>query len=194
MTLYIFIVTTSDKVSQIYRKISRVTGLRYNIAYIETYQLINRIERINPDIVHLHCLNCAYINPFILLKYLGKKGYPVLVTHHADVTITANCDYALDCNRWKTGCGKCKTTSGKIFTLRLLGTERESFMKVLFAAGGTGGHINPALAAAGMVRERHPEAQILFVGTAEKMEARLVPAAGYDLKRRYQRLSAEADA
>ena len=41
-------------------------------------------------------------------------------------------------------------------------------MKVLFAAGGTGGHINPALAAAGMVRERHPEAQILFVGTAEK--------------------------
>ena len=35
-------------------------------------------------------------------------------------------------------------------------------MKVLFAAGGTGGHINPALAAAGMVRERHPEAQILF--------------------------------
>jgi len=52
-------------------------------------------------------------------------------------------------------------------------------MKVLFAAGGTGGHINPALAAAGMVRERHPEAQILFVGTAEKMEARLVPPAGY---------------
>ena len=55
-------------------------------------------------------------------------------------------------------------------------------MKVLFAAGGTGGHINPALAAAGMVRERHPDAQILFVGTAEKMEARLVPAAGYDFK------------
>ena len=55
-------------------------------------------------------------------------------------------------------------------------------MKVLFAAGGTGGHINPALAAAGMVRERHPEAQILFVGTAEKMEARLVPAAGYDFR------------
>ena len=32
------------------------------------------------------------------------------------------------------------------------------------------------------MRERHPEAQILFVGTAEKMEARLVPAAGYDFK------------
>lgn len=55
-------------------------------------------------------------------------------------------------------------------------------MKVLFAAGGTGGHINPALAAAGMVRQRHPDAKILFIGTAEKMEARLVPAAGYDFQ------------
>lgn len=55
-------------------------------------------------------------------------------------------------------------------------------MKILFAAGGTGGHINPALAVAGTVREHHPDAQILFVGTAEKMEARLVPAAGYDFR------------
>lgn len=101
--------TTSDKISQIYRKISRVTGLRYNTACIETYRLINYIEKINPDIVHLHCLNCAYINPFILLKYLGKKNYPVLVTHHADVTITANCDHAFECDRWKIGCGKCRT-------------------------------------------------------------------------------------
>ena len=55
-------------------------------------------------------------------------------------------------------------------------------MKILFATGGTAGHINPALAAAGYIREHHPEAEILFVGTAEKMEARLVPAAGFDFK------------
>ena len=53
-------------------------------------------------------------------------------------------------------------------------------MKVLFAAGGTGGHINPALAAAGDIRERFPDAEILFVGTKDKMEAKLVPAAGFD--------------
>ena len=53
-------------------------------------------------------------------------------------------------------------------------------MKILFAAGGTGGHINPALAAAGDIRERYPDAEILFVGTKNKMEARLVPAAGFD--------------
>lgn len=50
---------------------------------------------------------------------------------------------------------------------------------IVFAAGGTGGHINPALAVAGEVRKQYPESNILFIGTAEKMEARLVPAAGY---------------
>ena len=54
--------------------------------------------------------------------------------------------------------------------------------RILFATGGTGGHINPALAVAGHIRKTTPDAQILFVGTAEKMEAKLVPAAGFDFK------------
>lgn len=54
--------------------------------------------------------------------------------------------------------------------------------KILIATGGTGGHINPALAVAGYIRDNYPEAKILFVGTAVKMEAQLVPAAGYDFK------------
>lgn len=53
-------------------------------------------------------------------------------------------------------------------------------MKIVFAAGGTGGHINPALAVAGELRRRDPETKILFVGTREKMESKLVPAAGFD--------------
>ena len=53
-------------------------------------------------------------------------------------------------------------------------------MRILFAAGGTGGHINPALSAAQELRSRYPDAAILFVGTKEKMEARLVPKAGFD--------------
>ena len=53
-------------------------------------------------------------------------------------------------------------------------------MKILFAAGGTGGHINPALSVAQEIRERYPEAEILFVGTKEKLEASLVPKAGFD--------------
>ncbi|MBQ4604197.1 MAG: undecaprenyldiphospho-muramoylpentapeptide beta-N-acetylglucosaminyltransferase [Clostridia bacterium] len=54
--------------------------------------------------------------------------------------------------------------------------------KILIATGGTGGHINPALGTAGYIKEKHPSAEIVFVGTADKMEARLVPEAGYELR------------
>ena len=53
-------------------------------------------------------------------------------------------------------------------------------MKIVFAGGGTAGHINPALAVADYVKERHPDAQILYIGTAKKLEAKLVPEKGYE--------------
>ncbi len=53
-------------------------------------------------------------------------------------------------------------------------------MRILFAAGGTGGHINPALAIAGTVKARHSDAEILFAGTPWGMEARFVPEAGFN--------------
>lgn len=55
-------------------------------------------------------------------------------------------------------------------------------MKLLFATGGTAGHINPALAVASYLRDKYPQAEFLFVGTADHMESRLVPAAGFDFK------------
>ncbi|MDR0530628.1 MAG: undecaprenyldiphospho-muramoylpentapeptide beta-N-acetylglucosaminyltransferase [Oscillospiraceae bacterium] len=54
--------------------------------------------------------------------------------------------------------------------------------RILFAAGGTAGHINPALSVAGLLRYLHPEIKILFVGTADRMEAKLVPQAGFALR------------
>ena len=53
-------------------------------------------------------------------------------------------------------------------------------MKILFAGGGTAGHINPALAVADYIKSRHPDAEISYIGTAEKLEATLVPRKGYD--------------
>ena len=55
-------------------------------------------------------------------------------------------------------------------------------MKFIFATGGTAGHINPALAVASYIREEYPESEILFIGTADHMEARLVPNAGFAFK------------
>ena len=55
-------------------------------------------------------------------------------------------------------------------------------MRVIFTCGGTGGHINPALAVAKLLRDRKPDAQILFVGAVDGMEADLVPREGFRLE------------
>ena len=55
-------------------------------------------------------------------------------------------------------------------------------IKVLFTGGGTAGHINPALAAAGYLKQRAPDAQILYVGNKGGMEERLVANAGYEIR------------
>lgn len=52
----------------------------------------------------------------------------------------------------------------------------------MFACGGTAGHINPAIAVAGRLRELMPDCEILFVGCVRQIETKLVPKSGYDIK------------
>lgn len=55
-------------------------------------------------------------------------------------------------------------------------------MRVLLSGGGTGGHIYPALALADELKRRHSECEILYVGTAQGLEQKIVPQRGYELK------------
>ncbi len=54
--------------------------------------------------------------------------------------------------------------------------------RVIISGGGTGGHIYPAVAIADKIKEKQPEAEILFIGSKHGMENRLVPEAGYEIK------------
>ena len=53
--------------------------------------------------------------------------------------------------------------------------------KILFAGGGTAGHVEPALAVANWLRNEKPNWKYVFVGTKKGLENQLVPAAGFDL-------------
>lgn len=55
-------------------------------------------------------------------------------------------------------------------------------MNLIFTCGGTAGHINPAIAVANLMKERHPDVNILFIGAEGHMEEKLVPQAGYELR------------
>ena len=54
--------------------------------------------------------------------------------------------------------------------------------RVIISGGGTGGHIFPAVSIANAIREKRPDATILFVGAEGRMEMQRVPAAGYPIK------------
>lgn len=76
---------------------------------IATKKFINEIERINPDVIHLHTIHCYYLNLKILFKYLSDKGIPVVWTLHDCWAFTGHCAYfdAIGCDKWKTFCFSC---------------------------------------------------------------------------------------
>ena len=53
-------------------------------------------------------------------------------------------------------------------------------MHILFAGGGTAGHVNPALSVADYIKKNYNDVKISYIGTAKGIESRLVPAAGFD--------------
>ena len=55
-------------------------------------------------------------------------------------------------------------------------------MRVIIAAAGTGGHINPGIAIANKIKEEEKDSEIIFVGTNRGLEKDLIPRAGYELK------------
>lgn len=86
---------------------SRFSGNFYGGAFYSTFNLKKKIKKISPDIVHVHLLNGNFVNNFCLLNFLAENNYKTIITLHAEVMYTGLCEHALDCEKWKSGCGKC---------------------------------------------------------------------------------------
>lgn len=74
-----------------------------------TKKLIYQIERLKPDIIHLHNIHGYYLNYPILFDYLSKASIPVVWTLHDCWPITGHCAHFsyVKCERWKVQCKQC---------------------------------------------------------------------------------------
>jgi putative colanic acid biosynthesis glycosyltransferase len=93
--------------SKIYTYISAFTGKQYTYSYYETFKLIRYIKKIKPDIVNIHVININTVNKYKVLEFLKSKNIKTVITFHSEIFYTGGCSHALECNKWKYGCGNC---------------------------------------------------------------------------------------
>jgi len=74
------------------------------------------------------------------------------------------------------------TEQKTVLNKKVKNSSKEYSMKVIIAAAGTAGHINPGLAIANKIKEEEKNSEIVFIGTNRGLENDLVPRAGYELK------------
>jgi len=85
-------------------------GIDSILNYFGTKKFLKTIDKINPDLIHLHNLPGGYINIELLFNYIKKKKVPVVWTLHDCWAFTGHCPYFdySECNNWVSGCGNCK--------------------------------------------------------------------------------------
>lgn len=104
--------------------LSRVRGTMYGGCYLSTCYLTRLIRREKPDVVHLQCINGNFVNIYKLVSWLKERGIKTVLTLHAEFMYTANCGHALECEKWKTGCGSCPRMRTELHSWFWDGTAR----------------------------------------------------------------------
>lgn len=98
--------------SKIHNVLSRLTDSQGLHSTIKTRKFIKWLEKVNPDIVHLHNLHGNYLNYKLLFLYLQNSKCKVVWTLHDCWPFTGHCAYfdMVGCDRWKTECYHCPQT------------------------------------------------------------------------------------
>ncbi|MDR4925437.1 glycosyltransferase [Peribacillus simplex] len=99
--------TSSEFSAKLQALNARISGIQYGSSFFSTNKLINLIKEEKPNIVHLQCINGYFVNIYRLLNFLKKQNVQTVLTLHAEFMYTGGCGIAFDCERWKSGCGKC---------------------------------------------------------------------------------------
>lgn len=127
--------TCGELYSKVNNALTRFNGVMYGGCRLSTRKLVSVIEKEQPDVVHLQCINGYFVNIYRLIQWLKEHHVKTVVTLHAEFMFTGSCGYALDCERWQTGCGNCPRLKAETGTLFRDGTA-ESWQRMKAAFDG----------------------------------------------------------
>ncbi len=113
------IVMGKNLILRIMKKLGGLIGWGECLYIISTIRLLYKLNRIKPNLIHLHNLHSGFINIPMLFKYIKKHNIPIIWTLHDCWSFTGNCPCfdMVQCDKWKTGCHHCpqKKLFSKIF-------------------------------------------------------------------------------
>lgn len=117
---------------------ARLFGKQAYASKRATKKLIKWIDKIQPDVVHLHNLHSNYINLNLLCNYLATEKIPTVITMHDCWYFTGKCSHyiAVKCGKWQESCGNCplnKAEQPSLFfdsTSKVLKDRTEHLLKI----------------------------------------------------------------
>lgn len=104
---------------KLHAALSRVLGLHGYFSIRATKVLLKQIEKIEPDIIHIHNLHSNYINVNMLFRFIKKNRITTIITLHDCWFFTGKCYHYLynDCQKWKEHCRNCPRLRAEIPSL-----------------------------------------------------------------------------
>lgn len=124
---------------------TRITGKQGYYSHLATRDLLKELDRIQPDIVHLHNLHSNYIHLNMLLDYLAQHNIATVVTLHDCWFYTGGCFHytSAECSKWKAKCGNCPNQKNEVIkhimdpSRKVLRDRKKYFAKIkrLYAVG-----------------------------------------------------------
>jgi len=90
-------------------KLSYYTGYNGCFSHLGTRKFLRNVDKIKPDIIHLHNLHNSYINLEMLFRYIKEKRIPTVWTLHDCWAFTGQCSHysIVKCDKWISGCYDC---------------------------------------------------------------------------------------
>lgn len=104
-----YVMTSGIAEKTVHTWLARITGKTGGFSTVATWRLLRRLDKMKPDLVHLHNLHGWFLNLPMFFGYIKKHNIPVVWTLHDCWSFTGHCPHfaMAGCDRWKTGCGGC---------------------------------------------------------------------------------------